>query len=159
MSVLRGKRRLPERGDTIVEVLIAMLVVSAILAGAFVTVNQSLLDERSAQEHGEALQLLQGQLESMRTVDKTTLHSQAGTFCISSAGANPVPVPAGNANCSVNSTGQPTSTQPIYHLSITRTGSDSNDQTDYYLLNATWPSVVSGGNDEAVLEYKIAQHD
>ncbi|MES2971667.1 MAG: type II secretion system protein [Patescibacteria group bacterium] len=56
------------RGDTIVEVLIAIAVVSTILAGAFVSANRSRIATRTAQERGEALHILSGQLESLKAL-------------------------------------------------------------------------------------------
>lgn len=55
-----------EAGDTIVEVLIAILLVAVILGGAYATANQSLLATRESQERGEALTLAEGQLEGLR---------------------------------------------------------------------------------------------
>src|SRR5580704_4693224 len=56
------------RGDTIVEVLVAILIVSLILAGAYVTAAHSLTATREAQESSEALKLIEGQAEALRTV-------------------------------------------------------------------------------------------
>jgi Tfp pilus assembly protein PilV len=56
------------RGDTIVEVLIAIALVSLILVGAFVTSNRSLAATRDSQEHSEASQVLQSQIERARII-------------------------------------------------------------------------------------------
>ena len=51
---IKRLRALSERGDTLVEVLIAIAVVSLILGGAFVTTNKNLQATREAQERGNA---------------------------------------------------------------------------------------------------------
>jgi type II secretory pathway pseudopilin PulG len=56
------------RGDTIVEVLVAILIVSLVLAGAYVTAAHALTATRQAQERSEALKLIEGQAEALRTV-------------------------------------------------------------------------------------------
>jgi prepilin-type N-terminal cleavage/methylation domain-containing protein len=56
-----------QRGDTIVEVLIAIAIISLVLTGAFSTTHASLLATRTSQEHSEALKLLESQIESIRS--------------------------------------------------------------------------------------------
>jgi prepilin-type N-terminal cleavage/methylation domain-containing protein len=60
-----NKSFLGQRGDTIVEVLIAIAILSTILVGAYVTANRSLTTERNAQEHTQALTIAQGQVEDL----------------------------------------------------------------------------------------------
>src|SRR4051812_37199404 len=55
-----------QRGDTIVEVLIAMAIISSVLAGAFFFTKPSTQNIRDTEEHSQALQLLQGQVEQIR---------------------------------------------------------------------------------------------
>ena len=55
-----------QRGDTIVEVLIALAIISSVLAGAFFVTNRSTQNVRDTEEHTQALQLLQGQIERVR---------------------------------------------------------------------------------------------
>lgn len=79
-----------QRGDTIVEVLIAVAVVTSVLAGAFTVSQASTLAVRDSQERGEALQLLQGQVELVRaaalkeTSDATGIYGKAPIkyFCM-----------------------------------------------------------------------------
>lgn len=54
-----------DRGDTIIEVLISIAILSVILVGAYVTSNESLVNVRNAQEHSEAISLAQSQLEDL----------------------------------------------------------------------------------------------
>ena len=57
-----------QRGDTLVEVLIAIAVVSLILGGAYVTTNRSLYATRAAQERGNALKLAESQIEQLKGI-------------------------------------------------------------------------------------------
>lgn len=57
---------LKNTGDTIVEVLIAMAVVSLVLAGAYTSTRKSANATRTAQEQGEALKLAESQVEQIK---------------------------------------------------------------------------------------------
>lgn len=57
--------RLKQTGDTIVEVLIAVVVVSVILVGAYTISNVSMRQIRISQERGEAQKIASGQLEQI----------------------------------------------------------------------------------------------
>ncbi|MDB5185218.1 MAG: hypothetical protein JWN38_1026 [Candidatus Saccharibacteria bacterium] len=61
-------KRLNQRGDTIIEVLVALTVLASALATAYVTSNKSLQMARDSQEHSEALLILQSQVEQARTI-------------------------------------------------------------------------------------------
>jgi prepilin-type N-terminal cleavage/methylation domain-containing protein len=58
-------KKLNTIGDTLVEVLICVAIISLVLAAGYVTTNSSLVDERHAQERNYALQIAQAQLESL----------------------------------------------------------------------------------------------
>lgn len=62
------KMSMRQRGDTIVEVLIAILVVSSILAGAFVSARRSQSAIRQSQERVEALNVAEGQMERVKAL-------------------------------------------------------------------------------------------
>lgn len=59
-------RRLRQAGDTIVEVLIATAVLGVVLAGAYGVASRSLRAARQAQERGEALKLVESQIELLK---------------------------------------------------------------------------------------------
>lgn len=145
-----------ERGDTIVEVLIAMAVISLVLGGAYVTTNRSLLATRAAEERGNALKLAESQLEQLKNIGKTDPDSVFGSgipnpFCISQELDI---VGAANEACRVNSSGAPTEVEPIYNLSVTRSGPDSNDG---YMFTATTEWVDPSGDmtDQVRIIYRI----
>ncbi len=69
-----------QRGDTIVEVLIAIAVVSSVLGGAYATANRNVKNSQQAQEQSRALKVAESQLEQLSKVaDPSTLPP---SFCI-----------------------------------------------------------------------------
>ena len=56
-----------ERGDTIVEVMIAMAIVGAMLIGGYNVVTRTTRNAQDVKERGEALRLLEGQIELLRS--------------------------------------------------------------------------------------------
>ena len=62
-----GNRILEQRGDTIIEVLLAMSVLGMVLGTSFGIVNRSLATGRDAQERSEATKLAESQVEKLKT--------------------------------------------------------------------------------------------
>lgn len=148
-----------ERGDTIVEVLIAIAVVSLVLGGAYVTTNKSLLATRAAEERGNALKLAESQVEQLKGLAKVDPNAifGAGTpmpFCIPFTSSGPsgiaAPISADNNNCKVNAAGAHDDIEPIFRISITR-GSDGNTFT----VTNTWSSVNGDVDDHVRLIYRV----
>ncbi len=147
-SLISSLQRLRERGDTLVEVMIAIAVISSMLGGAYVVTNKSLTASRDAQERGNALKLSEGQIERINAVLATNPNSIFGPgavspFCITNASTV---VAASNAACQVDASGAATTNVPQYQLSITRSGNTFN-------LVTTWINV-RGGNNRVDLSYK-----
>lgn len=118
------------RGDTIVEVLLAMAVVSAAIGGAFVSVNRSLQGTTASHERGEALKLLEGQVEQLKHLAaEPSWSAPTGSFCLEGATQAP--------SCSFGPSGR-------YDLEIT------NLPGRTYHLRATWDRV--GGGEQQILE-------
>jgi type II secretory pathway pseudopilin PulG len=126
-------RKLQERGDTIVEVLISIAVVSLVLGGAYVTTNTSLRSTRAAQEQGDALKLVEGQLEQIKGYlndgTRSVTSMPTSDFCMKN-GTTASPL----SQCKINADGSTASAaaQPAYQLNINRSGNTfriSNDWT------------------------------
>jgi Tfp pilus assembly protein PilV len=96
-----SRKRHFQRGDTIVEVLIAIAVVTSVLAGAFAVSQKSALAVRNSQEKSEMLHLLNGQVEMVRAAatisDENAGIFNGGYFCM-----NPTSGLRENAGGSVN---------------------------------------------------------
>lgn len=148
---MRG-RQLAERGDTLIEVLLAIAVVSVVLTGAYITTNHSLQDTRAAQERGDALKVVETQLEELRSLAGTTnspVFTQTGQFCI----YNTTTIyPATAAQCAVNASGIATSGQPAYHIAISE-----NTSTNTFTISDWWYNVTGGYKDQMQLEYRLYQ--
>lgn len=140
-----------QSGDTIVEVLIAIAVVSLILAGAYVTTNRSLLATRAAQERAMALKLGESQIERIKGLVATDPDlifgpSAPTTFCISAVSGNPV-VDTHN-DCAVGTNGLYSTQEPVFHLSVVRTG-------NYFVLTENWTNVRGQTTDNLQLRYRV----
>lgn len=124
------------RGDTIVEVLIAIAVVSLVLAGAFVSSNRSLKATRTAQERGEALKLAESQVEQIKlAADNKTLDVfGVSNFCI---GASPYTSPPCTSSAGV-----------AYKTTVIHT-SGSHD----FVVQVTW-DALAGGTNNVELDYR-----
>lgn len=141
-----------QAGDTLVEVLICILLVSTILTGAYVTTNSSSQAVRDSQEHAEALKLLQGQVEQVKSSanqPSPNVFDQpvATPFCMTN-GAVVQAVGPTQDQCIVDGSGAPTTEQPAYNLSMTVDTCApyaAPPGTTCHLLSAraTWDSISS----------------
>lgn len=152
MFMNRTGRILREGGDTIVEVLIAIAVVSLILGGAYVTTNRSLQATRSAEERSVALKLAESQVEQIKALSKTDPGlifdtTTPNPFCIGTGGT---PIATTSNQCKVNSAGAPTTNEPRFSLSVTR-GSDGHTFT---VVNQ-WTDVSGDVTDNVRMLYRV----
>jgi len=81
---MKSCRAISQRGDTIVEVLLAMSVVGLVIGSSFGIANRSLRIGQSAKERTAALRIAESQIELLKTFQGTRpLTSQRADFCIS----------------------------------------------------------------------------
>ena len=145
------------KGDTIVEVLISLAILTMVLGGAYYTANQSFRNDRDAQEHSEALTIAQTQVESLRVLGNN-LH---GNTCISTPldycyvnSSNTSEFYASNQSCL--RAGSPY----CYTVKITDEGSvkvglaTASTLLTTYKVNVSWPAL-SGGKDQVSLYYRV----
>lgn len=155
VKLRRFTTKLHEGGDTIVEVLIAITIVSLILGGAYVTSHNSLDATLDAQEHADALQLTQAQIELVRSLATTNSWifspSTSVPFCINGLSTN---APA--ATCKVNSVGTTSGSANgpvIYNVRIiNRTGIGTGPYT--FTAQASWPGLENK-TDDVQLVYRV----
>lgn len=140
--MLKRPIRLNIRGDTIVEVMIVLAVLGLAIGISYATANRSLLNARQAQENSEATQLVQSQIEGLRTMTQDPANNifQGGPYCLSQAA--PYVILTGNG-CNFGSIG--------YHIDITYTDSP----TDTFTVKTTWPNVLGEGNDTVTMTYRL----
>jgi prepilin-type N-terminal cleavage/methylation domain-containing protein len=147
-----------QAGDTIVEVMIVLAVLSLALSISYATANRSLLDTRQAQENSEASELAESQVEGLRTlsvVGDTPNIFQAGPYCLSQTIPYTIP-----ASCDVTLSGE----SFAYHIAITVTGNlspptDTSNPPTFTII-VSWPDVEGQGtNDTVTLSYRLYQSD
>lgn len=162
------------RGDTIVEVLICIGILSVIVVGAYLTANRSLIAERDTQEHAEALTLAQSQIEALEglSIQGKPLQYNPSDLCLyvnGSGSINPITGTPGHY-CYVPSNNlrtQPTTSQPVnaaipyyYGILLTETtpqplsiAGGNTITLITYEVQVSWPSL-NGGNDRVQLYYR-----
>lgn len=151
---MRFMRFLNQRGDTIVEVLIAIAVVSSVLGISYATMNRNVLIGRDNQERSEAVRLGEGQIESLKSLasyNRAAIDAQGTTgFCLDggtivglSGGA-----PAATAQADLRAN-YPAG--PCYRNSIYRIGVRFDPGEDVYRVFVRWDSLL-GSDDSDVNE-------
>ena len=144
---IKHKLQSDSRGDTIIEVLIAIAIVSLILAGAYQLSRRSLNTVRDSQEHSQARQIAQAQLENLnnkggiispdRCFDPSG-NAQTGTSntCSFDSKNNNNCDPAIEAYCYVVSIEQPIPLDTTYKVTISwdRIGGGKDNVSMFYRL-------------------------
>lgn len=145
-----------QRGDTIVEVLISIAVISLVLGGAYVTTNRNLLATRAAQERTNAISLVESQLEQIKSLSATDPETLFDPnipveFCIAQ---DRVITGSDTADCRVDTAGAPNEIEPVYNLSITRTGPDANQGYVFEVTN-TWEDPSGNQDNQVQMIYRV----
>lgn len=140
---MKRRSQLTQRGDTIVEVLIAVVIVSAVLVGAFTISNLSLKQIRMSQERGEGQKIAQQYTENIDTLTQNPAYN-----ILTEVGANGTPF------CVDPSTGVKSvscSVAPRYKIQVQRIGS-SGSKTFKIVV---WWDGLKGLREEVVYYYRI----
>lgn len=154
-----------DRGDTIVEVLITVAIVSTVLAGAFTVTQRSALAVRDSQERGEMLQILQGQVELVRALaakestDTTGVFSTSPLyFCVKNTGGVPTreplsgfSLPALDSDALDNYAPCEFGDSSRYKIAITY---DDDIDDKVFTFTGRWDRV-GGGKDQMQLTYRV----
>lgn len=119
MNVMTKLKIHRERGDTIVEVLIAIAVLGSVLGSASIIVNKNVKTNLATQERAQAVKLAERQLELFRVAVATTPNFlntlPVGSFCMRLSGTA---VTVETTNCALNALGNPTSEEPVYDVGL-----------------------------------------
>ncbi len=144
MRLISCKRRfapsvaLTSRGDTIIEVLIAIGIVSLVLTSAYALTNKNVSSIQQVQEQSYAQKLAEQQVELLRAASP----KPTATGCFNpSTGA--FVSPASNAIC------KPVSGNATYQITITSLGSNR------YSVVTAW-DALGGSKPKVTLYYKVA---
>ncbi len=164
-----------QSGDTIVEVLIVLTVLSSAFAISYATANRATLTSRQSQEHSEALQYLNAQVELLRTFAPndpahifTTTH---GSFCLAGSPVAvvrttpvelTVPDVAAADNLSLYPPACSGGTDGRYKFSITYlhdlAASPPNSavlNADIFILRVRWDGLTGSGIQQETIKYKL----
>jgi type II secretory pathway pseudopilin PulG len=138
------KRNIWQAGDTIIEVLISIMILSLVLAVTFVSTSRSLQQGTDANNRQQATSFAQQQIEiiknavALNSSNVTNYEQQPGAFCVAPDGTTqPITV---NSN-------------PCQFASQQYNISDSF-QSGLFTVNATWTNQ-QGTNDNLVFYYRV----
>ncbi len=155
LNKIRSRR---ESGDTIIEVLIAVAVVSSVLAITYSIMNENILILRNNQERTEASKIAQSHLERLKkawqTADPASFPGIGNnhTFCMSTAGETDG-FSGGAPHADINSdnfANYPAGcVESFYHTAITY-----DNGLESYLVRVRWDSI-SHGRSEVIMGYKL----
>ncbi len=165
MMSMSKRVKLNARGDTIIEVLLALTIISSMLAGAYVTLGQSTNNARQSQERSEALKLVESQVERLRLISDSIAADRTEIFCLDSAGVvksayNPArnrPMVALEsdtfASYATDCKVQAVSGGITYYLSI------EPETGKLYRFRARWDKAggAGGGKEEAKISYRTPE--
>ena len=148
-----------ERGDTLVEVMIAIVIVASVIGGAYVVSNKSLQSTRGSQERQNALKVGESQIEQLKSLiaaDSTQIFGAGApaVFCLGSDATGThvydTTIPAQNVNCTVDAGGNPATAAPDYIVHINRAGND-------FKLTESWEDISGHFSDSLQLNYRAYQ--
>ena len=151
-----------QRGDTIIEVLISVAVLSLVLSASFGLANRNSQAFRQAGERGEAQKLAQAEVEKLKTYlsnSSNSMPSLNSYFCMKNdptAGlimvvfTNPAKPPADpNADINLTNSGYPDDCKApageLYYRYIYR---GTGPTKDTYTSNVRWVAVTGHGVDQ-----------
>lgn len=154
-------KKLTIKGDTIVEVLMAILVASLVIAGAFSSARSSLTSNRDSQERNEAIKLAQGQIELLSYLagqnNDDIFNSSTGLFCIRQSdqslvnfGASTLPA-LDSDNFSIYPS-ECRNQNSRYNVSVKY---DSGD--NLFTTTVRWARFGEAINQEAIIRYRLYQ--
>lgn len=152
-----------QRGDTIVEVLIAVAVISSMLVGAFTIINKSSQQIRMAQERSEAKTLATSTLEDIKrdplAYQQTTWHCvNTTTDSLENAGAGGAVMTTEPAYQSTDDNNSSFNANCIY--TITNDGAIGytaifryDSVTEVYTVIIRWDKA-GGGREQLIMKYR-----
>ena len=138
---------LSQAGDTIVEVMIVLAILGLALSISYATANRGIQQSRNAQEHSEALGIIDSQVELLRSYvigggNPSTLGS---AFCMVDTPALATQMAVSSSCTNINS---------LYNVSITYKLAVGPAQP-YYDFVVTWPGLGSLGSQQEEIAYRI----
>lgn len=143
---VKGHRRIRRQaGDTIVEVLIAIGIVSLVLTSAYAITNKNSQTMQTVQERTQAQKLVERQIELIRAATATTMPTNGGCFMDDSGTLSSNPA----TDCLFDGTGQSGGANGVqYKITITESAADT------YTVTASWDRLGGGTNNVTMAYYE-----
>ena len=145
-------RTTKQKGETIVEVLIAVAVIASALGGAFAISNRSRNTVQSNQERYQAQLYANEQADLLHAylgADATRRAALPANFCIVNSGG----VLSRTSNTSETSVGAACNKSSLYKVNVTRK-SAANTSFEVYTITVVWDSILlSSGQERVELVY------
>lgn len=147
--------RSKQAGDTIVEVMVVVAILGLAFSIAYATATHSLNKTRNAEEHAEALQYINSQIELIRN-DATDpqLQTTGAIYCMDPTTDKAVFSTDPSFLNICNNIGL----EKIYNIAVTYVktiGQSSAPQDDVYQVKITWPGLSDLGQQQEDLYYKV----
>lgn len=147
--------RMNQRGDTIIEVLIAVTVVGLAIGMAYGISTRSLKSAQQSQERLVALKLAEGQIEQLKALSYLSNNRgifNPGVFCINASAR------VNNPASSIVSLNDDDLTQysddciknNLYHIAVSPNGNE-------FTIAVRWISLGSLGKEEVITKYRLYQ--
>ena len=147
MRCINNRRRV-QAGDTIVEVLIAIAIITLVLTTAYATTNKNSQTMQAVQERTQAQKLVERQIELLRAADSLP----SGSFCFvdDQTTATPNTDPQATDPCAFDSSVAVSSNTSgvLYHIAISPSGSNN------YQVKATWDRLGGGSANVTMYYYE-----
>lgn len=153
------KKLRQENGDTIVEVLIAVMVVGMAITISYAVANRSLRISRQSQERSEAAKIASGQVEYLKALAKETgsnnVFSKGTVFCVKSDGTPTVNGAFAAYGSAIKESDNSLSGYPEacvsgeYHTAIQETSPNQFD------VVTRWLGYGSGTMQEVNIKYRL----
>lgn len=153
-------------GDTIVEVLIALVIIGTVLGGAFEISSLSLRTQLASSHRSQALQLAQTQLEEL----KAQVFTHPGyltanpalmtlpTICMTSSSTVSVQMTS-PPNCKFDSDGTPISTVAGFGFTVSINDSATTNHWSQIEVNVTWPADNSNNSTSGLIDSLSLYYD
>jgi type II secretory pathway pseudopilin PulG len=163
MFKLRGGY-MKQRGDTIIEVLLALTVVGLSLGIAYGITNRSLAIGRNAQERTEAVKLAESQIETLKDLysGDRTQYEDPSSYCL--IAGYKIPIPSLDPSALSCLSADEGSVHGFYDIELSYTEPDEVDPGDpaYFESIVQWvtpgsridPNTGESFKDEVILRYR-----
>ncbi|HSW85158.1 MAG TPA: type II secretion system protein [Candidatus Saccharimonadales bacterium] len=137
---------LNKTGDTIVEVMIVLTILSLAISVSYSTASQSLINTRRAQENAQATEYVQAQIEALRSLTSIGLPAsrnifKPGPYCVNTSSAVPYSLIA--TSCLLDN---------LYKVSVT---GPAGAPGGTFTVVATWPDIGGQGDDTVTMLYNL----